>query len=79
MKVYTDSGYRSGYDIFKALALGADGVLIGRPLSHAAIGGGSEGVRLAIDTLISELKDAMRMTGCLSLSDITPDALHTRP
>ena len=66
----TDGGYRSGYDVFKALALGADGVLIGRPYSHAAIGGGSEGVAIYTKQLIAELEDAMRMTGCVTLKEI---------
>jgi len=68
--VLTDGGYRSGYDVFKALALGADGVLIGRPYSHAAIGGGSEGVAIYTKQLIAELEDAMRMTGCVTLKEI---------
>ena len=68
--VLTDGGYRSGYDVFKALALGADGVLIGRPFSHAAIGGLAQGVEAYAKQLISELEDAMRMTGCLTLKDI---------
>ncbi len=68
--VLTDGGYRSGYDVFKALALGADGVLIGRPFSHAAIGGLAQGVQLYAQQLIFELEDAMRMTGCFTLKDI---------
>jgi 4-hydroxymandelate oxidase len=68
--VLTDGGYRSGYDVFKALALGADGVLIGRPFSHAAIGGLAYGVEVYAKQLIAELEDAMRMTGCLTLKDI---------
>jgi len=68
--VLTDGGYRSGYDVFKALALGADGVLIGRPFSHAAIGGLAQGVEVYAKQLIAELEDAMRMTDCLTLKDI---------
>jgi 4-hydroxymandelate oxidase len=68
--VLTDGGYRSGYDVFKALAVGADGVLIGRPFSHAAIGGLAQGVETYAKQLIAELEDAMRMTGCQTLKDI---------
>lgn len=77
LKVYTDGGYRSGYDVFKALALGADGVLIGRPFSHAAIGSGAEGVEVYTKTLIAELEDAMRMTGCQCLEDIKRNCVHS--
>lgn len=68
--VLSDGGYRSGYDVFKALACGADGVLIGRPFSHAAIGGLAQGVEVYAKQLIAELQDAMRMTGCFTLKDI---------
>lgn len=69
-KVFVDGGFRSGSDVFKALALGADGVLIGRPFSHYAIGGQAEGVKLYADKLINELKECMRMTSCKTLNDI---------
>ncbi len=68
--VFTDGGYRSGFDVFKALALGADGVLIGRPFSHAAIGGGSEGVFKYAEKLNAELKEAMRLTSSKNLKAI---------
>ncbi len=70
MKVYIDGGFRSGADVFKALALGADAVLIGRPFSHMAIGGQQEGVALYANQLIEQLKECMRMTGCMTLDDI---------
>lgn len=69
-KVFVDGGFRSGSDVFKALALGADAVLIGRPFSHYAIGGQAEGVKLYADKLINELKECMRMTSCKTLDDI---------
>ncbi len=69
-KVFVDGGFRSGADIYKALALGADAVLIGRPFSHMAIGGLEEGVKLYAEKLISELKECMRMTSCRELNDI---------
>lgn len=70
IKIFIDGGFRSGADVFKALALGADAVLIGRPFSHMAIGGLTEGVTMYAQKLISELQDCMRMTGCVTLSDI---------
>lgn len=69
-KVFVDGGFRSGADIYKALALGADAVLVGRPFSHMAIGGQAEGVQLYAEKLIGELKECMRMTSCNTLSDI---------
>lgn len=73
MKVFLDGGIRTGLDVFKALALGADAVLIGRPYVIAACGGGKEGVSLYTKKIIAGLKDAMKMTGCAALADITPD------
>ncbi len=70
VSVFVDGGFRSGADVFKALALGADAVLIGRPFSHMAIGGLHEGVTLYANRLIDELKECMRMTGCITLADI---------
>lgn len=71
VKVFVDGGIRNGADIFKALALGADAVLIGRPYAIMAIGGGADAVRLYTDKLIHELKETMIMTGCTALRDIT--------
>lgn len=76
VKIFLDGGIRTGYDVFKALALGADAVLIGRPYVTAACGGGEEGVALYTEKVIAELKEAMCMTGCASLADITPDKVR---
>jgi 4-hydroxymandelate oxidase len=70
LKVFVDGGFRSGADVFKALALGADAVLIGRPFSHMAIGGLQQGVSLYASKLIEELRECMRMSGCITLQDI---------
>ena len=77
LTILTDGGYRTGLDVFKALALGADGVLIGRPLALAAIGGGSEGVRLALEKIRNELRETMVMTGCSTIAEITADRVKT--
>jgi len=71
MKVFVDGGFRSGVDVFKALALGANGVLIGRPLALMALSGKDEGVRLYLEKIQTELIETMMMTGCKTISDIT--------
>ena len=73
--VFVDGGIRTGYDVFKALGLGADAVLIGRPFVAAVYGGGAEGVKIYAEKLKAELRDAMEMTGCAALSDITMDVI----
>ncbi len=78
MKILVDGGIRSGVDIFKALALGADGVLICRPFIPMIYGGGAQGVRFLIDKLGSELEDTMRMCGAKSLADIDRDMIFTK-
>lgn len=68
--VLADGGIRNGYDALKMLALGAKGVLIGRDIIRAAIGGGELGVKLQMDRLKQTLAQGMMMTGCRSLKDI---------
>ena len=76
MTVLVDGGIRTGVDVFKALALGADGVLICRPFVTAVYGGGEEGVKCYIDKLAGELADTMQMCGAHSLAEITPDMVR---
>ena len=76
LKIFVDGGIRTGMDVFKALALGADAVLIGRPFVTAVYGGGAEGVRAYVDKLRAELTDTMAMCGAHSLSEITPDMVR---
>ena len=61
--ILADGGVRSGGDILKMLALGADAVMIGRPFSVAALGGLKEGVTAFIETIRTELAQAMVLTG----------------
>ncbi len=75
MKVLVDGGIRSGVDIFKALAMGADGVLICRPFVTAVYGGGADGVQCYIEKLGAELADTMAMCGAFTLSDISREML----
>lgn len=75
MTILVDGGIRSGMDVFKALALGADGVLICRPFVNMVYGGGAEGVKLYVDKLRGELADAMSMCGARRISDISRSML----
>ena len=68
--IFVDGGIRSGTDVFKALAMGADAVVIARPYVTAVYGGGAEGVRLYTEKIGEELRDAMLMCGAASLKDI---------
>jgi 4-hydroxymandelate oxidase len=63
-------------DVFKALALGADAVLIGRPYAIVAFGGGIEGVELYTEKIGAELRETMIMTGCKNMGDITRDKIR---
>ena len=76
MTVLVDGGIRTGMDVFKALALGADGVLIGRPFVTMVYGGGAEGVQVYVDKLKAELADTMAMCGAHSLSDINRSMIY---
>lgn len=76
MKIFVDGGIRSGTDVFKALALGADGVLICRPFVVAMYGDGAEGVKAYIEKIGNELEDTMKMCGAHSLKDITRDMVR---
>lgn len=75
MKIFVDGGIRCGTDIFKALALGADAVIIARPFVTAVYGGEDEGVAIYVDKLVSELKDTMAMCGAHSLDEISEDMI----
>ncbi|MEE1035523.1 MAG: alpha-hydroxy-acid oxidizing protein [Oscillospiraceae bacterium] len=70
MTILVDGGIRTGMDVFKALALGADAVLIGRPFVNMVYGGGAEGVKVYVEKLKAELADTMAMCGAHKLEDI---------
>jgi len=74
--ILADGGVRTGTDVLKMLALGAQGVLIGRDIIRAAVGGGAEGVRGHMEHLQKNLASAMLMTGCPTLADIAPAILE---
>ncbi|NVK41453.1 MAG: L-lactate dehydrogenase [Oceanospirillaceae bacterium] len=75
-EVYLDSGVRSGIDVVKALALGARGVLIGRPWIYAMAGAGESGVANLLSTMRNEIATAMALAGVTRIEDITPDLLE---
>jgi len=66
-----DGAVRTGFDVLKMLAMGADFVFIGRPLAQCAIGGGHEAVKLYLETVAREFKKAMVMTSTNTLKDIS--------
>lgn len=75
LTVLVDGGVRSGADILKMLALGAQAVLIGRPLAIGAAGGGAAGVELVVKKLIQELQAAMVLTGTASVDEVAEDII----
>lgn len=68
--ILVDGGIRSGVDVFKMIALGADAVLIGRPIIIGAFGGYKEGVSLVIEDMKDQLYQTMILTGSKDLSSI---------
>jgi len=76
MTILVDGGIRSGVDVFKALALGADAVLIGRPFVTMVYGGGAEGVQTYVNKLKTELAETMEMCGARSLAEIKRSMIY---
>lgn len=73
--VLADGGVRSGADILKYLALGAKGVLVGRPLIWGSIGGREEGVETILNTYKSQLYQNMILTGCKDVKNVSRDTI----
>lgn len=78
MPVLVDGGIRRGTDVLKALALGANAVLLGRPYLYALAAAGAEGVACAVSLLRKELQMAMALTGRTSIAAIDRSALWER-
>jgi 4-hydroxymandelate oxidase len=78
MIIFADSGFRRGSDVMKALALGADAVLVGRALVAGLAADGSNGVTAMINILTAELQRIMSVTGCRKASDIDESVLVKR-
>jgi lactate 2-monooxygenase len=79
LAVLFDSGIRGGADIIKALALGAQAVLIGRPYVYGLGLGGEAGVRHVLRALRNDFELTMRLAGLAKLSELGSDALQRRP
>jgi isopentenyl diphosphate isomerase/L-lactate dehydrogenase-like FMN-dependent dehydrogenase len=75
LPVLFDSGIRGGSDIVKALALGAEAVLVGRPYVYGLGIGGEAGVRHVLRSLLAEFDLTMALAGCASVSDLGTDVL----
>ena len=76
--IVVDGGFRRGTDVFKALALGATAVGIGRPYCFGLGAFGQAGVERVLDLINRELQIAMRGSGTTSIAAIGPDYIHDR-
>ncbi|MDA4110540.1 lactate 2-monooxygenase [Mycolicibacterium holsaticum] len=76
LPVIFDSGIRSGTDIIKALALGADAVAIGRPYTYGLALGGVDGIVHVLRSLLAEADVTMAVDGYRSLKELTPEAMR---
>ena len=74
--IFADGGVRSGSDVLKLLALGADAVLVGRPLVIGVMGGGREGVAFLLNKMKSELIQAMLLTGTADVKSVSRAILY---
>lgn len=74
--ISADGGVRTGFDVVKMLALGADIILMGRDLARGAIAAGEHGVKLHLDYWKKDLMTAMVMTGCRTVKDINATVLE---
>ena len=74
--ILVDGGIRRGSDVLKALALGAQGVLVGRPILWGLATRGASGVEHILNLLRQELLEAMALCGCPDISNISHDLIH---
>ncbi|MFL9585152.1 FMN-dependent L-lactate dehydrogenase LldD [Stenotrophomonas sp. AB1(2024)] len=75
VEILADSGIRSGLDVVRMLALGADGVLLGRAFVYALAAQGEAGVANLLDLVAQEMRVAMTLTGARSIREISEDSL----
>ena len=75
MPILVDGGVRSGLDVVRMLALGADFVLIGRAWAYALAGAGQRGVAHVLQLIDAEMRVAMALTACTSIADLGADTL----
>ncbi len=76
MAVLVDGGFRRGSDVIKALALGAQAVMLGRPTLYGLIAGGEAGVERALSILTTEIDRVLGQLGCTSLEELKPQHLR---
>jgi (S)-mandelate dehydrogenase len=79
LPVLLDGGIRRGSDIFKAIALGASGTLVGRATLYGAISGGEEGAQRALAILRDEFIRTMQLSGTKAISEISAEFLFKSP
>lgn len=77
--VLVDGGVRTGTDVLTALALGADAVLLGRPVLWALAAGGADAARACVAEVVSDLAHAMALAGAASTAEVTADLVHPAP
>jgi len=75
IKIFADSGVRTGLDVVRMLALGADCAMLGRAFIYALAADGEAGVSNLLDLIEKEMRVAMVLTGAKSIADITPEML----
>jgi (S)-mandelate dehydrogenase len=68
--VLVDGGFRRGSDVLKAIALGAHGVMVGRPVLYGLAAGGEAGVAHALGMLRTEMERVMMLLGCRNLGEL---------
>lgn len=76
LPVIIDSGFRRGSDVVKALALGAQAVMLGRATLYGLIAGGQPGVERALEIITSEIDRVLGLLGCNSVEDLSPRYLR---
>jgi 4-hydroxymandelate oxidase len=78
-EVYVDGGIRTGRDVLAALAMGARAAFVGRPALWALTTGGAAGVDAMLRRLAGELEEAMTLSGCPAVADVTRDLIDHPP
>ncbi|EED26156.1 L-lactate dehydrogenase (cytochrome) [Vibrio sp. 16] len=75
MKIFVDSGIRTGLDVVRMLALGADCAMLGRSYIYALAAQGQAGVENLLDLYEKEMRVAMTLTGAKTIQDLNRDSL----
>jgi len=77
--VFCDSGFRRGSDVVKAIALGADAVMVGRSTLYGVAAGGFDGAARALEIYHEEIRRVMALLGCNTLDELGPQYLKIDP